>query len=245
MRRLPARVIHGRAIGFIAAAMLLGAALTACGTSSGATASPSATSTPNCTRTRTVQSVTGTITTVSSGGIQVTSASGQVTAVQLATTTRITRIVTATVASLTSGASIQVTADTSGATALRIVITPQGTGSFGGAGGFGGARGTPPAGFNPACVGTRTPGPFQGGQGQGQGAGTRGTVTSASSVHVVLTDTSGETLAFAITPSTVILTSAAGTPSDLTQGSKVVVTGTRTGNALVARTIILQPPAAG
>lgn len=239
MGTMLARVLHGRTGIFIAAAILLGAGLTACGTASGAAAT--ATSTPNCTRVRTTQSVSGTITAVSAGGIQVTNASGAVTAVQLTTTTRITRIVTTSVASLTAGTSVQVTPDTTGSTALRIVITPQGTG---GPGGFGGARGTPPAGLNPACLGTRTPGtgPFQGGR--GQGAVTRGTVTSASSVHVVLTDSSGETLAFAITPATVILTSAAGTPSDLTSGSKVAVTGTRSGSTLVARSIVLQPPTA-
>lgn len=243
MGTMLARVLRGRTGIFIAAAILLGAGLTACGTASDAAAT--ATSTPNCTRVRTTQAISGTITAVSAGGIQVTNASGAVTAVQFTTTTRITRIVTTTAASLTAGTSVQVTPDTTGSTALRIVITSQGTGGPGGFGdGTGGARGTPPAGLNPACLGTRTPGtgPFQGGR--GQGAVTRGTVTSASSVHVVLTDSSGETLAFAITPATVILTSAAGTPSDLTSGSKVTVTGTRSGSTLVARSIVLQPPTA-
>lgn len=239
-----ARVFHGRAGIFIMAAFLVGIGLTACGTSSpGAVAS--ATATPNCARTRTVQAVSGTITSASANGIQVTNAAGQVTAVQITSATRITRIVTTTAASLTNGTSIQVTPDKTGSTALRIVITPAGATGFGGSNG--GARGTPPAGFNPACARARTPGtgPFQGVGGQGAGtAATRGTVTSASSIHVVMTDTSGETLAFAITPATVILTSAAGTPSDLKQGAKVAVTGAQSGVALVARTIVVQPATA-
>lgn len=239
---------HGRASIFIAALLVVGAGLTACGTSTAAAAS--ATSTPNCTRGRPAvafTSITGTITGVSSSAnsVQVTSASGQVTSLQLTTTTRITKIVTATAESLTPGTTIQVTPDTSGSSAMRIVIAPSGTGGFG-LGNGGAARGTPPAGVNPACLATRTPrlGGGQGTQGtQGQQA-IRGTVTSASSAHVVLTDTSGETLAFAITPSTVILSSASGSASDLTSGSKVTVTGTLSGSVLTARTIVLQPPTA-
>ncbi len=60
----------------------------------------------------------------------------------------------------------------------------------------------------------------------------------------MLTDAPGETLAFAITPATVILSSASGMASDLTSGSKVPVTGSLSDAVLTARAIVLQPPAA-
>lgn len=217
--------------------LCLALGLAACG--AGATSVASATGTPNCAPLRAipVRSVTGTISSVGTNSLQVTdTASGQVVTVELTSSTRITRIMTTSASSLIPGALVQVTADPSGTTAQRIIITPQGANGFGN----GGARGTPPAGFNPACVGTRTA--RQPGQGTFRG-GVRGTVSSVTSTRVVVTDARGQTLTFAITSSTVILTAAAATSSDLKAGGSVIVTGTMSGSNLVARAIVIQPAA--
>lgn len=230
--------LRGRLALLVGMMLCLAMGLAACG--AGATNAASAAGTPNCApATRTVQarSVTGTISSVGANSLQVTdTASGQAVTVELTSSTRITRIMTTSASSLTPGSLVQVTADPSGTTAQRIIITPQGANGFGN----GGARGTPPAGFNPACVGTRTP--RQPGQGTFRG-GVRGTVSSVTSTRVVVTDARGQTLTFAITPSTVILTTATATPGDLKAGGSVIVTGTMSGSNLVARAIVIQPAA--
>lgn len=230
--------IRGRFALLVGIILCLAVALAACGV--GATSAASATGTPSCAPTRTaqVQSVTGMISAVNVNALQVTDMkNGQVHTVELTSSTRITRIVTTSASSLTPGSVVQVTADSSETAAQRIVITPQGANGFGSRSG---ARGTPPAGFRPACMGTRTPG--QAGQGTFRG-GVRGTVSSATSTRVVVADAQGQTLTFAITPSTVILTTATATPSDLTVGSSVIVTGTTSGSSVVARMIVIQPTA--
>ena len=233
-----ARIGRGRPLMFVGIALFLTAGLAACGaaTASNGT-SASATATPNCTRTRVAQTATGTISNVTATSFQVTSASGMVTTVQISSNTRISKIVTVSASSLTAGAAVQVVPDASGTTAQRIVVTPQGANGFGGRGGGGGATGTPGAGFNPACVATRTPG--RGGFG-GNAQGVRGTVASASDTNVVVNDPQGQTLTFTITPSTQILSTATGSASDLKAGSTVTVTGTLSGATLVARTIVVQ-----
>jgi hypothetical protein len=235
-------MVRGRSPLFLGIALFLATGLAACGSASANSAS--ATATPNCTPVRpaqTAQTATGTISNVTANSFQLTAASGKVTAVQITANTRITRIVAVSATSLAPGATVQVVPDAAGTTAQRITVVPQaGTGNGFGSRGGGRASGTPPAGFNPACLATRTPGrgPFQGNQ-----LGVRGTVQSVSSTQIMVNDPQGQTLTFAITPSTQILTTAAGSASDLTQGSTATVTGTLSGTSLVARSIIIQPAA--
>lgn len=233
------QLTRGRFALFAGIMLCLAAGLAACGAAP--TSAASATGTPNCAQARSVRSVSGKISAVTASSFQVTDAtSGQVLTVQLTSSTRISRIVVASASSLTSGVVVQVTADSSGTTAQRIIITPQGANGFGTRGG--GARGTPPAGFPAGCVAARTPGQNPFGQNTARG-GVRGTVESATSTYVVVTDARGQTLTFAITASTQILTTADGKPSDLTSGSTVLVTGAMSGTSLVARMVVVQPPA--
>jgi hypothetical protein len=235
------RIVRGRTPILLGIALCLAAGLAACGSASASTGS--ATATPNCTSARAAQPATstGTISNVTASAFQLTDTSGKVTTVQLTANTRITRVVTGTAASLTSGAIVQITADATGTTAQRITVASQAANGNGFGNGFrGGARGTPPAGSSAACAGTRTPGRNNF---QGNFAGIRGTVASATSTRVVVNDAQGQTLTFAITPTTQILTTTSGSASDLTPGSTAVVTGTLAGTTLTARTIVIQKAA--
>src|SRR5579872_2777861 len=234
-------IVRGRSPILLGIALFLAAGLAACGSASANSAS--VTATPNCTPVRpaqtaqAAQSATGTISNITANSFQLTAASGKMTTVQISPSTRITRIVAVSATSLAQGAIVQVMPDAAGTTAQRITVVTQTGNGFGSRGG-GRASGTPPAGLNPACLITRTPGrgPFQGNQ-----LGVRGTVQSVSSTHIVVNDPQGQTLTFAITPSTQILSSASGSVSDLTQGSTAIVTGTLSGATLVARSIVVQP----
>jgi hypothetical protein len=233
------RLVRGRTPILMGIALCLTAGLAACGSASASTGS--ATATPNCTPARAGQAATstGTISNVTASAFQLTDASGKVTSVQLTVNTRISRIVTGTAASLTPGAIVQVTADSTGTAAQSIVVASQAANGNGN--GFrGGFRGTPPAGSSAACVGTRTPGRNNF---QGNFAGIRGTVASATSTRVVVNDAQGQTLTFAITPTTQIRTTTSGSASDLAPGSTAVVTGTLAGTTLTARTIVIQKAA--
>lgn len=216
----------------------LAVTLAACGASPTNTASANASSaTPTCGPTPAFQSVTGTIQLVSGATLTVTAANGTTTHVTISSNTRITRLAPVTPASLTSGTRVQVTTDAATTTAQRILVAPQGAGVGTGAGGFRGASGTPTGRFNPACLR---------GQGQSQGQGQRftglaGTVDSATSTQIVLDDAQGQTFTLAITPATIIETSATGKSSDLTAGAKVLVTGAKTSSGVAARSITVEP----
>jgi hypothetical protein len=185
------------------------------------------------------RTVNGTIRAAGAGTITVAASDGTTTVVQLAPTTRVTKTVSEAASALTAGTAVQVMTDAAATTAQRIVVVPAGQGGFGGRGGIAGQR-TPVAGRNPAC--------FRG-RGQGAGAGTgatfrglRGTVESASADQLVVDDAQGQTLTLAITPATLIQTTAAGTTADLTVGATVTVAGTPSGDGgIIARTIAVQP----
>jgi Domain of unknown function (DUF5666) len=236
--------------GGVFAAVALSMLVAACGGSasaSGGGASTASTSpTPTCPPTGTFKAVTGTISNVASNAITVAGANGAATLVHLSSSTRITRVVSTTPASLSSGTAVQVSTDTGVTSAQRIVILSGGQGGAGSFGGFGGGRrgtpsaGTPPAGANRACFQRAGQGS---GTGSGQGSGfqgLRGTVDSASSTQLVLDDSQGQTFTVAITPSTVIETSAAGAQSDLSAGATVTATGTAASDGIDARAITVQ-----
>lgn len=69
----------------------------------------------------------------------------------------------------------------------------------------------------------------------------RGTVDSASATNLTFDDTTGQTYSVSITATTVISKMAPGQLSDPRTGASVVVTGTPSGNTLVARSITVQP----
>jgi hypothetical protein len=217
--------------GFVAV-VALSMLLAACGTPGAAAAS----ATPTCPPASAFQAVTGTISAVGSNVITVATSSGAHTLVHLTSNTRITKMVTATPADLTAGKAVQVTTDTAATTAQRILLFPSGQGTFGGRGGPGFGQRTPPAGVNVACFQRR-------GQGRGQpGAfqGLRGTVDSASSTQIIIDDPQGQTFTLAITSATVIETTAAGTPADLTVGATVMAAGAATSDGITARTITVR-----
>ena len=221
------------------ATIALAFALTACGAGSTNTASASAAATPTCGPTLAFKSVTGTIQAVAGNTVTVSATDGTRTQVTISANTRITQLVAVKPAALTSGTRVQVTTDAAATTAQRILVTPQGAGT--GTGGFrgAGASRTPSAGrFNPACL-------RQQGQGQGQAQGQRfaglaGTVESATSTQLVLDDAQSQTFTLAITPTTIIETSAAGKASDLTTGAKVLITGTSAAGGITARNITIE-----
>lgn len=220
-----------------AAVCALAIALAACGASPTNTATASASSaTPTCGPTLAFQSVMGTIQSVSGATMTVTATNGTSTHVTISSTTRITRLVSVPPVNLTSGTRVQVMTDAATTTAQRILVTPQGAGTGTGAGGFRGASGTPTGRFNPACLRRQ-------GQSQGQGqrfSGLAGTVVSATSTQIVLDDAQGQTFTLAITPATIIETSATGKSSDLTAGAKVQVTGTSASGGVAARSITVE-----
>lgn len=234
---------HRGAVGSIvwSGVILAAAALvSACGGSANAGAASAASATPTCSPTPSFTSVSGTVQSVSGNTITVSAANGTATRVTVAQNTRITKLVTATPAALTQGTRVQVMTDASTTSAQRILIVPQ---TARGSGGFpaAGASGTPAARFNRGCL--RQGGQGEGGQGQGtQGrfAGLAGTVESASSSQLVVDDAQSQTFTLAITPATLIETSAAGQLSDVTTGAKVLVTGTRAAGGIAARSITLE-----
>lgn len=217
----------------LAVAALVGGCGGATAASTGTSAAAAAT--PTCPPTVAFSSVAGTIASVSGNTLTVTSASGTSTQVTLAPNARVTKLVTARATDLAAGTRVQVTTDAATTTAQRILVVPPGAGT--GGVGFRGASatGTPGARFNRACL-------RQNGQGQAGArfAGLAGTVDSASSTQLVLDDPQGQTFTLAITPATVIETSAAGQVSDLAAGAKVLVTGTKTAGGITARSITVE-----
>lgn len=235
VRRSIARLISGSI-----ATIALAFALTACGAGSTNTASASAAATPTCGPTLAFKSVTGTIQAVAGNTVTVSAADGTRTQVTISASTHITQLVAVKPSALTSGTRVQVTTDAAATTAQRILVTPQGAGT--GTGGFrgAGASRTPTGRFNPACLRQQSQGQ---GQGQARGqqfAGLAGTVESATSTQLVLDDAQSQTFTLAITPTTIIETSAAGKASDLTTGAKVLITGTSAAGGITARNITIE-----
>lgn len=213
----------------LAVAALVGA----CGSPSGASAASAASATPTCPPTVAFKSVNGTIQAVSGSTLTLDAANGTATQVTITSTTRVTKLVLVKTTDLAAGARVQVTTDASTTTAQRILVMPAGTGTGGGFRGAG-ANGTPGARANRGCIG-RT--------GQAQGTrfpGLAGTVVSASSTQIVLDDAQSQMFTLAITPATIIETSAAGQVSDLTKGAKALVTGTSASGGIVARSITVE-----
>lgn len=234
----------------LSGALVVVAALVAgCGGATAAAGSTgaSASATPTCAPTPAFASVAGTIASVSGSTLTINAVSGTSTQVTVSSTTRVTKLMTAKPADLTSGTRVQVMTDPATTTAQRILVLPAGigagTGAGTGAGGFprAGATGTPGARFNRNCL--RQNGQGAGtGQGFGQGArgGLTGTVDSASSTQLVVNDTQGQSFTLAITPTTLIETSAVGQVSDLTTGARVQVTGAKTAAGITARSIVVE-----
>jgi hypothetical protein len=235
---------RGRLGAALLGSLVLGALLAACGSTAGASGGAATSPTPTCPPTRQFQIVTGHITALTGTSVTVTTSSGTATTFQLGSSTRITQFTLVTPAALTQGTPVQVITDRDATTAQRVSILPSGVGfGFGGGQGFGGARGTPPAGFNPACA-RRGSGAGQG-FGQGNGfQGLRGTVDSATSTRLTFDDTQGQTYSVAITATTVIVRTASAQASDLRTGMTVNIIGSSASGQLTARTIVIQPPTA-
>jgi ABC-type Fe3+-hydroxamate transport system substrate-binding protein len=226
-------------LGFCCLALLAG-----CG--AGASASPgtnaSASATPTCPPVANFKSVSGAISATGNNTITVTPASGAPVVVQLTSSTRITKQVTVSPTSITNGTNVLIISDTNATTAQRIAVFSGAGGGFGGfgRGGFGGGSGTPGAFRNSACF-QRTPGAGRGGFGGGSATGAfqglRGTVASVTSNQIIINDPQGQTFSLAITPSTVITSTASGTAADLVQGVKVTATGTLSGSQIKANSV--------
>jgi hypothetical protein len=241
---------RARALGLplmaVAIAALLAALMAACGASGGGAGAASATAT--CPPATAFKSVRGTITaatiTAASGGaLTVTDATGTKTTVNVGANTRVTKLTALPASGLAAGQSVQVITDTNVTTAQRIMVLPSGSTGFGG-GGFGGFRGTATpgtgarAGRNAGCFARQRQG-----QGSGQAGGfqgLRGTIDTASSTRIVLDDPQGQTFTVAVTPGTVIVTSAAGTLGDLTVGATVTAAGSAASGGINARTVTVQ-----
>ena len=228
-------------MGLLGLACLL---LAACGTSSTTGATGGAAATPTCPSAPTLTVVNGTISAVSGGSLTVTGTNGATTTVHLAANATIRKLTTLPISSLTAGTSVQVVTDTDVTTAQRIVLTPAGQGTGGGFGG-GAGRPTRTPGANAGCFSRRGQGtPGSGIPGQNTFRGIRGTVDSATSTKLTMEDAQGQGYNLAITPTTLIQTTATGQPSDLTVGSQVQATGTKAADGSVtARTITVSPPA--
>lgn len=246
---------RARALGATLLMAAVAALMAACGASGGGPGAASASATATCPPAVAFKTVRGTITaasiaTTTGGAITVTDTTGTKTVVHVGSATRVTKLTTLPASSLAAGQSVQIVTDTNVTTAQRIMVLPSGQAGFGGTG-FGGFRGraTPGtgagAGRNAACFARQRTG--QGtGQGTGQTSGfqgLRGTIDAASSTQIVLDDPQGQTFTVAITTSTVILTSAAGTPGDLTVGALVSVAGAAASDGITARTVTVQPAA--
>lgn len=103
------------------------------------------------------------------------------------------------------------------------------------------------------ATGGATPGQFgQGGQLMGRGAGrqgggfTAGQIVSASNGAITIQMQNGSTQIVLVGTSTQILKSTAGTPSDLTSGTNVVVSGTpNSDGSLTAQSIQIRPAGTG
>ena len=130
--------------------ILLGLLVAGCGSTASAKSAVAATVTPTCPPVVPTKSITGSVKSVSSGSFTVTTAAGASATVHLTSNTLITHQIVATVASLTTGQTVEVSTDSSGVTALRVVVI--GTSGGGGTGTrrFGGS-GTPTAGRNASC----------------------------------------------------------------------------------------------
>jgi hypothetical protein len=211
--------------------------------SCGSSAAASANATPTCAAVP-FTVVNGTISAASNGSFTVTGANGATTTLHLAANATIRKLTTLPVSSLTAGTRVQVVTDTDVTTAQRIILTTAGQGTGGGfGGGNGGVARTPSA--NSSCFSRRGQGtPGSGIPGQNTFRGIRGTVDTATGTKLTMEDAQGQVYNLAITPSTLIETTATGQPSDLTVGSQVQATGTKAADGSVtARTITVAPPA--
>lgn len=233
----PARVA---ALALAPAALCL--ALAGCGGTSANAASANAAATPTCpatTPTASVKFVTGKITAASAGTITVAPASGAAVTVQVTSTTRLTRLAPTTLSAVQVGDVAQITSDSSGVIATRITVTGAGGGFRNGGGTATGgqprATRTPGARFNPACFRR----PNQAGAPFGANGAQSGRVSSVSSTQITVTDAQGESLSYGVNSSTTFIAPTSATTADLATGVSVTVTGTASGSAIVARSIII------
>lgn len=230
-----------RAVALALAPAALSLALVGCGATSGSVASANAAATPTCpatTPTASVKFVTGKITAARAGAITVAPTSGAAVSVQVTSTTRLTRLAPTTLSAVKAGEVAQITADASGVIATRITVTGAGGGFRNGGASTGGqprATRTPGTRFNPNCF--RRPNqadaPF------GAAGAQSGRVTDVSSAQITVTNAQGEALSYGVNSSTVILAPVTATTAALVPGAAVTVTGTASGSAIVARSIII------
>ena len=219
--------------------ILLGLLVAGCGSTASAKSAVAATVTPTCPPVVPTKSITGSVKSVSSGSFTVTTTAGASATVHLTSNTLITHQIVATVASLTTGQAVEVSTDSSGVTALRVVVI--GTSGGGGTGTrrFGGS-GTPTAGRNASCFRRGAGSGFA--PGAGAFSGIRGTLTSVSSNQLVLTDSQGQSYTVAVTSSTVITSLGKATASDLVPGDPVTASGPATSDGITARTLLIGLP---
>lgn len=235
--------------------MIASVLLAGCGTASASTSTSASTSaTATCPPTASFKTVTGKITSTSSGTIAVTDSQGKVTQVRISATTRLTEIAHPAATSLTAGTSVLVLTDTNATVAQRINVLgagANGSGGFGFGSGSGSGRptGTPSTRANARCfqrTGQRT---RQGTPGTGNGGGAfqgvQGTIDTVNSTHLTFHDAQGQEYSVAITPATVIQQTALAKSSDLTVGMNVMVVGSASSAGIAARTIAIQGQAAG
>lgn len=240
MRPVAFRLARVVALALAPAALSL--ALVGCGATSGSVASANAAATPTCpatTPTASVKFVTGKITAARAGAITVAPTSGAAVSVQVTSTTRLTRLAPTTLSAVKAGEVAQITADASGVIATRITVTGAGGGFRNGGdpanGGQPRATRTPGARFNPNCFRR----PNQAGSPFGAAGAQSGRVTDVSSAQITVTDAQGEALSYGVNSSTVILAPVTATTAALVPGAAVTVTGTASGSAIVARSIII------
>ena len=227
--------------------MIASVLLAGCGTASAST-SANASATPTCPPQASLKTVTGKITSTSSGTIAVTDSQGKVTQVQISSTTRLTQIAHPAATSLATGTSVLVLTDTNATVAQRISVVGAGANGSGGFGfGSGSGRptgtGTPSARANSRCFqrtgqrfGQGTPGAGNGGAFQG----VQGTIDTINSGRLTFHDAQGQEYSVAIASATVIQQTALAKASDLKVGMNVVVVGSASSSGIAARTIAIQ-----
>lgn len=229
--------------------MVASVLLAGCGIASAST-SASTSATATCPPQASFKTVTGKISSTSSGTIAVTASQGAVTQVQISTTTRLTQIAHPAATSLATGTSVLVLTDTNATVAQRINVLDagaNGSGGFGFGSGSGSGRptGTPSARANSRCF-QRTGQRFgQGTPGVGNGNGSpfqgvQGTIDTINSGHLTFHDAQGQEYSVAITSATVIQQTALAKISDLKVGMNVVVVGSASSSGIAARTIAIQ-----
>ncbi len=237
--------------GFLAVStcILLGLLVAGCGSSASASKATTgklaaATASPTCPPVVPTKAVSGAVRAVSSGSFTLATTTGATATVHLTSSTHFTRQVTATTADLVVGQAVDVSTDTSGVTALRVVVTGTASSASGsGTRGFGGFTGTPRTGTpfargNAGCFRNSTATSV----GSGSFSGIRGTLTTVTTTQLVLSDTKGNSYTIAITPSTVIISLSSATASDLSVGDSVIAVGTTSSTGITARTVMIDLP---